>query len=186
MTALFRTKTDSEESGSESETDTKDSANDIMVRDLVNKLETVNEIIDSAEARLQIQYNTVPESINISVSLVSKAYESIKEAEKNVNAIYIDLKALLTRLTGYETQRTATKAKYLKITSGVAEEYIERYQYPAQSTGMEDKSGTVGQTVGAASSHTSPQLKSTLERLPLPTFYGKKMNYLRFKKEFNN
>ena len=146
MTALFRTKTDSEESGNESETDAKDSTDDIMVKDLVNKLDAVNEIIDSAEARLQMQYNTAPEPTNISVSLVSKAYESIKEAEKNVNVIYIDLKAFLKRLTGYETQRTATKAKYFKITSGVAdklavaEEYIAKYQYPAQLTGTEDKS----------------------------------------------
>ena len=101
---------------------------------------------------------------------------------------------MLIRLAGYETQRAATKAKYLEITSGVAdklataEEYIAKYQYPhAQSTGLEDKSSAASQNAGASSSQQTPtQLKNTLERLPLPTFDGKKMNYLRFKKEFSN
>ena len=194
MTALFRTKTDSEESGNDSETDTKESADDIMLKDLISKLDAVNEIIDAAEARLQTQYNTAPDPTNVSVSLASKAYESIKDAEKNINNVYVDLKVLLTRLAGYETQRAATKAKYLEITSGVAdklataEEYIAKYQYPhAQSTGLEDKSSAASQNAGASSSQQTPtQLKNTLERLPLPTFDGKKMNYLRFKKEFSN
>ena len=156
----------------------------------------MNKIIEAAKLRLQKQYNQVPEPTNVSVSLVNKAYESVKEAEKNVTGVYVKLKVLLNRVTGYEAQREATKKKYLDITTGiadklaVAEEYVAKYQYPYVQPGLvEDKNNAPGQDITAgvvSSNQTSAQFKNTLERLPLPTFDGKKMNYLRFKKEFSN
>ena len=119
----------------------------------------------------------------------------MKEAEKNVTGVYVKLKVLLNRITGYEAQREATKKKYLDITTGIgdklaaAEEYMAKYQVPyVQPAVVEDKNVAPGQDMagGFTSSQTPAQSKNTLERLPLPTFDGKKINYLRFKKEFSN
>ena len=161
-----------QESGDESvpqpagqEAESKESADSLALNDLVSELDAVNEIIEAAELRLQKQYNQVPEPTNVSVSLVNKAYESVKEAEKNVTGVYVKLKVLLNRVTGYEAQREATKKKYLDITTGiadklaVAEEYVAKYQYPYVQPGLvEDKNNAPGQDITAGvvtSSQTS-------------------------------
>ena len=57
--------------GEESETkETKESADSIALTDLISELDAVNEIIESAELRLQKQYNQVPEPTNVSMSLL--------------------------------------------------------------------------------------------------------------------
>ena len=70
------------------------------------------------------------------------------------------------------------------MTDGVAEEYVAKY---GVVSGRFEEKVSISSVNASASPQTPFQhSKNTLERLPLPTFDGSKLNYLRFKKEFSN
>ena len=83
---LQRNKSDS--SGSETETESKEA---ILITNNVARLDAFEELITTAESKLQKIYQDTPDPSNISVSLVNKAYEDIKTAESKAKEIYVEL-----------------------------------------------------------------------------------------------
>ena len=103
----------------------------------------------------------------MSVSLVNKAYEDIKLMENEARQVFIKLEVLINTKTGFENQKKEINKKWADM-----------------STDIEEKKLVTASNLQQSNIQTTA--KSILERLPLPTFDGQKMNFLRFKKEFSN
>ena len=182
---LQRNKSDS--SGSETETESKEA---ILITNNVARLDAFEELITTAESKLQKIYQDTPDPSNISVSLVNKAYEDIKTAESKAKEIYVELQVLVNKNDEFESKRTLVKDKWSRMSQGVAEklavaeEYVAKYSVGV--TAMEESKVSAGQLQTPVTGFSATNTKNSLERLPLPTFDGTKKNYLRFKKEFSN
>ena len=176
--------------------DEKESKDSLSIKILTAEVEAYDDLINEAEVRLQKQYNDFPEPTNVSVSIVNKAAEDIKAAEKEASSVHVKLTVLLGTVTGFEDQKTESNVKWSKVTSSVAEklarveEYVAKYraavQERAAATVRQAQMPNVQQGASVSDTQVVQPKNLTLERLPLPTFDGSKKNYLRFKKEFSN
>ena len=192
FSVLQNSKSKSDDSSSDTD---KESEESVSINKLIAKFDTFEEMVNTCEERLQKQYNSVPEPTNISVSLTNEAYESIKEIKKEASKMYVDLKSLVNKNIKYEEQKKKVEQKWTEMTEGIAdklaaaEEYISKY---GAVSIVEPKAGTAQETIASGNNAstsqpgTFQQNKQHLERLPLPSFDGTKMNYQRFKKEFSN
>ena len=176
FSVLQNSKSKSDDSSSDTE---KESEESVSINKLIAKFDTFEEMVNTCEARLQKQYNSVPEPTNISVSLTNEAYESIKEIKKEASKMYVDLKSLVNKNIKYEEQKKKVEQKWTEMTEGIAdklaaaEEYISKY---GAVSIVEPKAGTTQETIAsggnasASQSGTFQQSKQHLERLPLPSF----------------
>ena len=165
----------------------------VSINKLIAELDAQEMMINTAESKLQKQYNEAPDPTNVSVSRVNKAYEDIKTAGVEAGKVFVKLQVAMKSSTGFDEEKKLVTDKWNIMSDevanklAVAEEYVAKYCSAAQ---VEDKvsmsAAATGQTQQAGGSGTTVQPKNTLERLPLPTFDGTKKNYLRFKKEFSN
>ena len=105
---LQNSKSKSDDSSSDTE---KESEESVSINKLIAKFDTFEEMVNTCEARLQKQYNSVPEPTNISVSLTNEAYESIKEIKKEASKMYVDLKSLVNKNIKYEEQKKKVEQK---------------------------------------------------------------------------
>ena len=101
---LMKSKTPSE--GSSSEEESKESEEFMLVNNKVAKLDAFEEMINTAETKLQKLYNDYPDPTNISVSLANKAYEDLKTAESKASDVYVELQVLVNKNVEFAAQKT--------------------------------------------------------------------------------
>ena len=125
------------------------------MKNLVAEIAALEGLINTADAKLQRLYNEVPEPTNVSVSMANKAYEDIKNAEKEACKVYVKLQVVVNRTPGFESQKTLADAKWSDMSDGVAkkfasaEDYVARYG--AAAFGEEKMSAPVVHNVTSTS-----------------------------------
>ena len=141
--------------------------------------------INQINADMMELFSQKPTPDKVYVQLVSVQLEKLGKAVEAARAIYIQQSR---EVSGYEDmeQRTNIKAtilanwKAIQTQTGLLVTKGREYNCKFDNTSVP----TVQQPPAAAPGHSAPR-SIQLERLPLPTFGGKKMEYLRFKQEFD-
>ena len=183
MKFLQKCKRSSESSGDEE----SESPELKAAQSLVAEMDVFENLIEGAQVRLQKVYSETPDPNDMSVSLANKAYEDIKLMESEARKVFVKLEVLINTKTGLENKKEEVNKKWTEMSTGVAKKLSEAEAYLAKYgpyEAIEEKKTVTSPSFQQG--NLQPMPKNILERLPLPTFDGQKMNFLRFKKEFSN
>ena len=155
-------------------------ADEKVVKDQRNEMSAVHNLVDIEIKKLESSYSTFPDPTEESVNSVNKIVSKLNSYEETSSQIYVKLIGKLDK-----DEQVKLRKEFEAFT-----EKINKHQITAQSyLGRFEVKPSPIHTISADSSFGDSARTSgksdKLERLPLPTFDGSKLNYQRFKKEFN-